>query len=114
MVKVDSTEVVKLLGVYIDSKLSFNAHVKDFCKKANQKIKARLRIRNYMSQGKADLLINAFVMSSFAYCPLIWIFCGKQGQDLLKRSHRRALCAKLNIFNCHYGRGLYIATWFIS
>ena len=40
--------MLKLLGVTIDSKLNFDSHVKNICKKANQKSRALIRIRKYM------------------------------------------------------------------
>ena len=96
---VSSTDVVKLLGINIDSQLTFYPHVKEVCKKASQKIKALLRIRNYLSQSQTDLLLNSYILSAFNYCPLVWMFCSKQAHNLINATHRRALCAKMNQFS---------------
>ena len=93
---IDSVETVKLLGVNIDSKLCFLPHVKELCKKSNQKIKALRRIRQFISREKAELLVNAYILSSFNYCPLIWMFCGKQGNRLIAQTHHRALRTMMN------------------
>ena len=63
----------KLLGVKIDSKLNFDAHVKGLCKKANNKLRAFARSKPYMSLEKEKLLMTSFFDAQFNYCPLIWI-----------------------------------------
>ena len=72
--EIKSSKNVKLLGVKIDSKLNFDSHVKNICKKANQKSRALIRIRNYLSLEKAKILCSAYIMSTFSYCPLISMF----------------------------------------
>ena len=91
-----STETVKLLGVTLDSKLCFLPLIKDLCRRANQKTKALLRIRSNLTQVKAEALSNPFILSAFNYFPLIWMYSGKEGNNLIKSVHRRSLCAVLN------------------
>ena len=64
----------KLLGVQIDSKLSFDNHVSKLCQKASNKLYALARISPYMDQSKLRTLMRAFITSQFQYCPLIWMF----------------------------------------
>ena len=85
-----SSNVVNLLGIKIDSQLTFEPQIKEVCKKASQKTKALLRIRSYLNQKQTDLLLNSYILSAFNYCPLIWMFCSKTTHELI----RRALCAK--------------------
>ena len=68
----------KLLGVQIDSKLSFDNHVAKLCQKASNKLYALARISPYMDQRKLRTLMRAFITSQFQYCPLIWMFHGRQ------------------------------------
>ena len=42
----------ELLGIIVDSKLSFEDHIKNICKKASQKINALARIAPYMCLEK--------------------------------------------------------------
>ena len=42
----------KLLGVKIDTKLTFEDHIKDLCRKANSKLCALGRVTPYISLGK--------------------------------------------------------------
>ena len=93
---------MKLLGVTLDNRLSFLSHISDLCIKANQKTKALLRIRSHLDQAKAETLCNAFIASAFNYCPLIWMFSGKQGNNLIETVHRRCLRAVLYDFHLSY------------
>ena len=97
-----SSETVKLLGVTIDSGLTFYPHVQDICNKAAQKTKTIFRFRSYLYQEQADFLVHSFILSAFKYCPLIWMFCSKLAHNLLCETHCRALRAKLNSFNLNY------------
>ena len=89
----ESSDTVKLLGVTLDNKLTFNEHLNDLCSKANQKVSALLRIRNSLDQRKASLLSNAYIMSCFNYCPLIWMFCSKTASNQIENTQVRALRA---------------------
>ena len=60
-----------LLGVTIDSKLSFNAHLDKILTKARQKVHVLARIAPYMSIPKRKLIMNSFFTSQFNYCPLV-------------------------------------------
>ena len=93
-----SSEEVLLLGVKLDSQLSFYPHIKNICKKASAKIKALMRIRRYLTQTQVDRLYTAHVMSPLNYCPLVRMFCSKQVHNLIDSTHRRTLCAELNTF----------------
>jgi len=48
-VKIFNLDFVKLLGVYLDSKLNFRVNVGEICKKISQKTKALARIRHCRS-----------------------------------------------------------------
>ena len=69
----------KLLGVKIDTKLSFENHVSFLCKKASQKLHALARVINFVDVAKRKSLIKAFITSQFNYYPLILICVGFLG-----------------------------------
>ena len=71
---INSESSVKLLGIEIDNKLSFDKHISTLCKKASNQLNAIGRIQKYMG-FKEKVLINSFVYSNFNYCPLVWHFC---------------------------------------
>ena len=90
-IKIDSVEIVKLLGNKIDSNLSFVPHVTELCKKSNQKLRALRRMRVFLSEEQTKFLTNAYILSPFNYCPLVWMFCGKGGSNQIEKCHHRAL-----------------------
>ena len=67
----------KILGITIDNKLTFKSHLKNICKKANQKLNALARITKFTSPFQRKTLLNSFIKSQFSYCPLIWMFTSK-------------------------------------
>ena len=81
----------KLLGIIIDSSLTFDNHVKTICKKASQKLTGISRMSNFMSEIKRKVLIQTFFESQFNYCPLIWMFCSRTLNHRINRLHERAL-----------------------
>ena len=80
-----------LLGITIDSNLSFNKHVNNLCKKASAKLNALASIAGYMDFPKRRLIIKAFVTSQFDYCPLIWMFHSRALNNKINSIHERAL-----------------------
>ena len=51
-----------------------NEHVSNICKKVSTKLHALARISNFMNPQKLRLLMKAFIVSQFSYCPLVWMF----------------------------------------
>ena len=72
--KISNVERVKLFGVDFESRLNFEFHVNTLLKKSNEKYHALARVSNYMETKKRRVLMNAFMVSKFSYCPLVWIF----------------------------------------
>ena len=59
-----------LLGILIDSELSFDQHVSSICGKDSKKFYALGRIASFMSFKKRRIIMKAFIESQFNYCPL--------------------------------------------
>ena len=86
----NSTEE-KLFGVKFDSNLSFENHVTSLCKKTSQIFHALARISHYMDLNKRGNLMKAFITSQFSYCPLIWMFHGRNLNNKIDRIHEELL-----------------------
>ena len=84
--KICNSPCEKLLGVRFDSKLTFDAHINDICKKAGLKLNALAKITPYMDLNKR-LLLNAFFMCQFNYCQLVWMFHNRTKNNPLSRNY---------------------------
>ena len=81
----------KLLGIIIDSKLSFDEHVSNLCRKPSQKLHALSRIAHYMDLTKRKIIMNAFINSQFGYCPLVWMCHSRKMNNKINKIQERAL-----------------------
>ena len=88
---ITSWDRVELLGITIDKNINFKRHIQNVCHKANSKIKALFRIGNVLNLEQAQVLAEAYISSNFRYCPLIWMFCSKMGDNLIIETHYRTL-----------------------
>ena len=65
---------VELLGIKIDNRLSFEAHISNLCKKAALQLNALKRLAKFLNFSQRNVLAQSFVLSNFNYCPLTWHF----------------------------------------
>ena len=82
---------VEILGITLDRNSNFKGHIKNICRKADQKLSALLRISSHINTDKKALLYKSMIKSQFAYCPLVWMFCFRQSNNLVNKVHERAL-----------------------
>ncbi len=88
---IENSREEKLLGVIIDRKLTFETHINKLCKKAGNKLFALSRLSLYIESSKLQILMRAFVMSQFQYCPLAWMFHSKHLNAKIDKIQERAL-----------------------
>jgi hypothetical protein len=82
---------VKLLGIYIDSELSFNEQVKNVCKKASRQINVIMRLSKLLNTDVKLTMYRSFIFSNFNYCPAIWLMCSQTNMKKLEKLNFRAL-----------------------
>ena len=80
-----------LLGITIDSNLSFENHINSLCRKASAKLSALARIAGFMNITKRRMIMKSFITSQFGYCPLIWMFHSRGLNNKINSIHERAL-----------------------
>ena len=73
--QVTSEKSIKLLGINIDNKTSFDEHVSLLCKKASNQLNTISRLQRYLGFKEKKVFINSFVSTNLNYCSLIWRFC---------------------------------------
>ena len=87
--KIKNSHCKKLLGVKFDSKLRFDQHITDLCRRASRKIHALARVTSFMNLSKRRLLMNSFFKTQFDYCPLIWMCHSRESDRKINRLHER-------------------------
>ena len=85
---IESEKVQELLGITIDSNLSFEEHINNL---TSQKLNALARISGYMDIQKRRTLMKSFITSQLGYCPLIWMFHSRDLNNKINYIHERAL-----------------------
>ena len=91
MCDIKNTKSQKLLGVTIDKKLTFEEHVSKLCEKASRKINALARVFPFMTLGQRRTLMNAYFISQFNYCSLVWMNHSRSLNNRINNLHERAL-----------------------
>ena len=90
-INIKNSNTEKLLGIKIDNKLTFDPHVSDICTKVSQKLHALSRIGHLMNFNRRKEIVNAFILSQFGYCPLVWMFHSRKLNHRINTLHKRAL-----------------------
>ena len=93
---------VKLLGVHLDSQLSFSKHISEICKKAALQLNMLKRMSKVLSSKVKMLLFRCFILSNFQYCSLVWLNCSKSDSHKLEKLQERALRYVYNDYKSAY------------
>ena len=88
---IESEHEQVLLGITIDSNLTFGNRINNICKILSQKLNAVARIVPYMNTQKRRAIMKSFVTSQLSYCPLIWMFHSRRLNNKINSIHERAL-----------------------
>ena len=97
-----SEPCVKLLGVTIDNKLSFNNQIDSLIKRASRQLNCLIRFSRTLHSNVKLLLYKSFIMSNFNFCPVVWHHCGAVNSTKLEKLQFRALKFIYRDFNSDY------------
>ena len=81
----------KLLGIKFDNRLTLQNHIDDTCQKVGQNLNDLSRITPYIGFTKERTLVNAFFLSQFNYCNLVWMCHNRTINNKINRLHERCL-----------------------
>ena len=73
-----NVDCVSLLGLNIDSALSFNAHADKVCKKLASRIAVLRKIRTYLPLPQRIQYYNSIISPVMSYVSVIWSNCDKE------------------------------------
>ncbi|PFX17087.1 putative RNA-directed DNA polymerase from transposon BS [Stylophora pistillata] len=92
---VNSTELEqvnshKLLGVTIDSQLTFDQHVENLCTKLSQRIAVLRKIRRFLPIDQRKLYYNAMIKQTMLYASTIWTSCSAENLQKVFKLQKHA------------------------
>ena len=93
---------VKLLGIKLDNRLSFQLYISEMCKAAGAKLNAIKRLGTKLNEHERKLLIDAHVISYLNYCSTVWHFCGKVEIHKIEKLHERCIRFIYNDYTLEY------------
>ena len=82
---------VKLLGVQIDQSLLVTKHISQLCIKTGQKINVLSRLCHSLTSDAKLLLMQAFNLSHFNFCSIIWHYCSIHDLRKIEKLQYKAL-----------------------
>ena len=100
---------VKLLGVWLDSKLNFSHHIDCCTSAANSSIYVLRKIRPYLDSEQCKLIYTSIIRPKLEYCSSLLLSITKSLATKLERSQNkaiRAICLAPSIFSVNDARSL--------
>ena len=92
---IQSEDSVKLLGITIDNRLTFDKHIATVCRKASCQMNVLMRFKRMLDIKAKTTIVKSFILSNFRYCSPVYHFCSRANsnkmESILKRSLRFAL-----------------------
>ena len=87
-ISINSNE--KILGIIVDDKLSWDAHIYKLLKKCNSYLFLLSRIKQFLSISSRKLFYNAYILPHFDYCCVVWGNCTSVLEESIVRFQKRA------------------------
>ena len=87
----ENSEEEVILAIIIDNKLTLDSRIKSICRKAGQKLSGFSRRSPYLEINKKELLFKSMMKSQYSYCPLVWMFCSRNANNLINKIQERSL-----------------------
>ena len=80
----------KVLGIHIDSTLSWSDHINYLIKKVNSLLALLKRIKKYLIPNTRILFYNAYILPHLDFCCSVWGNCNKSCLDFVLKLQKRA------------------------
>ena len=110
---IKTEQIVKLLGVELDNKLSFNQHVSLICKKAARQLNAMYRISKNLDYDSRMKIYESFIMSNFIYCSAAYNNLNSTNDRKIEKLNKRSLRLVCNNYTCSYSELLKLTGKFM-
>ena len=96
-VDINSVKSHKLLGLTLDSEMSYECHVEELSKKLSKRLGLLKHISSYLKQAQREMYFNSVVKPIMMYGSMIWDNCSNSCKQLILRLQKRAARIILNV-----------------
>lgn len=94
--KLKDVDSYKYLGVYVDSNLSWEYHLKYICQRVYPKLRMLNRISNFLSKDILLLIYKQTILPIMDYGSMTWLDCSKTVSLKIERLQNQAMRSILN------------------
>ena len=88
--EIESEDLVTLLGVTIDYKLTFENHIQELCQRASAQLNALKGLGYFMEPKTHKTMVQSFTLANFNYFPLVWYFTSAKQIDKIEKNSRKS------------------------
>ena len=88
---------IKILGLFIDSNLTWRVHVDFLCKKISSLIGLFYKIKDFLNYVSKIMFYNSYILPRSDYCLTIWGNAPKSSTEKIFRLQKRAVRIVLNV-----------------
>ena len=99
-VTIKSKRVIKILGVFIDSRLDWTKQINSVKRNATNIIRNLHRVKHILPVTEKIKLYNALVTPHFSYADVVWSGCGKVNTRRLQSAQNFAIRSIVNKKKC--------------
>ena len=93
---------VRLLGLEIDSKLSFDKHITELCKESTGQLNSLCKLKSFLNVDQRKILVISSICVNYNYCQLVWHICSKKLMKEIERIQYRVLQFLHNDYDYDY------------
>ncbi len=102
-ITVECKDEVKVLGVYIDSWLTFSKQISVIYQKPGKQTGSIMQSSTINGMECKISIYHAFILSNnFNYCPVVWMLCGQGNVTKMEHVQLKPLRFVLNDFTSSY------------
>ena len=98
-IHIEQVNEVKLLGITIDSALSWSKHIDNIVRRMGRGVAMVRRVSRYMTVEIRRQVLSAIVLSLLDYCFIVWSSTSKGDLEKLQKAQNKAARCALN---CNY------------
>ena len=102
---IEQVDSIKLLGLTIDSSLSWSKHINNIVVKMGNGIRVTRKCSEFITPSILKSVIHSLVLSHLEYCPVVWSSASQS--DLKKLQVAQNKAARLAL-NCSYRTGINV------